>query len=72
MRRMWGRTDWRAVALAIVGLMCSYKSLILDWLVHSFSIGAWTALMYKALSSMCLGVITLQMYIGMTSITDKY
>merc|ERR1719270_3289869 len=25
-------------ALAIVGLMCSYKSLILDWLVHSFSI----------------------------------
>ena len=59
-------------ALAIVGLMCSYKSLILDWLVHSFSIGAWTALMYKALSSLCLGVITLQMYIGMTSITDKY
>ena len=58
--------------LVMVGLMCSYKSLVLDWLVHSFSLGAWTALVYKAASTFGLSLVTLQMYVGMSSLTDKY
>ncbi len=58
--------------LVIVGLMCSYKGLVLDWLVHSFALGAWTSLLYKLISTLCLSLVTLQMYVGMTSLTDKY
>merc|ERR1712004_33814 len=43
--------------LVIVGLVCSYKSLILDWLVHGFALGAWTALVYKAISTFALSLV---------------
>merc|ERR1719412_509086 len=72
---LWTRREiQRSVVpvLVIVGLVCSYKSLILDWLVHSFALGAWTALVYKAVSTFALSLVTLQMYVGMTSLTDKY
>merc|ERR1719412_577027 len=72
---IWTRREiQRSVApvLIIVGLVCSYKSLILDWLVHSFALGTWTALVYKAVSTFALSLVTLQMYVGMTSLTDKY
>merc|ERR1719491_1647596 len=58
--------------LLIVGLVCSYKGLILDLLVHNFALGTWTALVYKAVSTFGLTLVTLQMYVGMTSLTDKY
>merc|ERR1712008_497807 len=58
--------------LLIVGLVCSYKGLILDLLVHNFALGTWTALVYKAVSTFGLSLVTLQMYVGMTSLTDKY
>ena len=72
---LWTRREiQRSVVpvLVIVGLVCSYKSLILDWLVHGFALGAWTALVYKAISTFALSLVTLQMYVGMTSLTDKY
>ena len=72
---LWTRREiQRSVVpvLVIVGLVCSYKSLILDWLVHSFALGTWTALVYKAVSTFGLSLVTLQMYVGMTSLTDKY
>merc|ERR1712141_977954 len=72
---LWTRRDIQkgiVPALAIVGLMCSYKSLILDWIVDSFALGSWTALSYKALATVSLALVTLQMYVGMTALTDKY
>ena len=58
--------------LIIVCFMCSYKGLVLDWLVQNFDMGAWSALGYKAASTVGLSLVTLQMYVGMTSLTDKY
>merc|ERR1739848_81130 len=49
-----------------------FDFLILDLLVHNFALGTWTALVYKAVSTFGLSLVTLQMYVGMTSLTDKY
>lgn len=72
---LWTRRDIQksiVPALIIVGVMCSYKTLVLDWFIHSFGLGAWSALAYKALATSGLGLVTLQMYVGMTALTDKY
>lgn len=72
---LWTRRDVQksvVPVLIVLGVICSYKTLILDWLVHAFALGAWTALAYKGIVTMCLGLVTLQLYVGMTALTDKY
>ncbi len=72
---LWTRRDVQKSVVPVIvtlGAICSYKSLILDSLVQAFSLGVWTALAYKALSTVLLGLVTLQLYVGMTALTDKY
>merc|ERR1719210_531556 len=72
---LWTRRDIQksvVPVLIVLGFMCSYKTLILDWIVDSFALGSWTALGYKGLSTFALSLVTLQMYVGMTALTDKY
>ena len=54
------------------GLHNFISILVLDWIVDSFALGSWTALSYKALATVSLALVTLQMYVGMTALTDKY
>merc|ERR1719266_2274947 len=72
---LWTRRDIQksvVPVLIILAVMCSYKTLVLDWIVDSFALGSWTALSYKALATVSLALVTLQMYVGMTALTDKY
>ena len=72
---LWTRRDIQksvVPVLIVLGFMCSYKTLILDWIVDSFALGSWTALGYKGLATLSLALVTLQMYVGMTALTDKY
>nr|ADD24262.1 Transmembrane protein 147 [Lepeophtheirus salmonis] len=71
---LWMRRDIpKSVIPVIIGLlvMSSYKTLILDTFVHSFGLGIWTALAYKAIVTLCIGLITLQLYVGITA-NDLY
>ena len=72
---LWTRRDIQksvVPVLIVLAVMCSYKTLILDFIVDSFALGSWTALAYKALATLSLALVTLQMYVGMTALTDKY
>eukprot|EP00096_Caligus_rogercresseyi_P003924 TRINITY_DN1781_c0_g1_i1.p1 TRINITY_DN1781_c0_g1~~TRINITY_DN1781_c0_g1_i1.p1 ORF type:complete len:241 (+),score=48.50 TRINITY_DN1781_c0_g1_i1:128-850(+) len=67
---LWMRRDVpKSVVPVIIGLLVisSYKTLILDLFVHSFALGVWTALAYKAILTLCLGLITMQLYVGITA-----
>ncbi|CAB4060488.1 Transmembrane protein 147 [Lepeophtheirus salmonis] len=71
---LWMRRDIpKSVIPVIIGLLVisSYKTLILDTFVHSFGLGIWTALAYKAIVTLCIGLITLQLYVGITA-NDLY
>ncbi|TRY78691.1 hypothetical protein TCAL_04238 [Tigriopus californicus] len=57
--------------LAILIGMSTYKTLLLDSFIHMFGIGVWTALLYKALISMALGLVSLQLFV-VSTINDKY
>jgi hypothetical protein len=68
------RRDVNKTLLPVLGALvvaCSYQSLFLEALVHLFDLGAWSALVYKAVTTACLGLVTLQIYIGVTA-NDKY
>jgi hypothetical protein len=52
--------------------LTSYKTLMLDTLTHLFACGVWTALAYKAIVTVCLAVVTLQIYLGVTALIEKY
>merc|ERR1719411_2610057 len=72
---LWTRRDIQksvVPVLIVLAVMCSYKTLILDFIVDSFALGSWTALAYKALATLSLALVTLQMYVGMTALTEKY
>lgn len=43
----------------------------MDTFTHLFALGMWTALLYKAVATLGLGLLTLQLYIGVT-VHDKY
>ena len=71
---LWLRRDVNKTlvpVLAVLMLACCYKTLLLDTITHVFSLGAWTALFYKAVTSAGLGLVTLQLYVGVTA-NDKY
>jgi hypothetical protein len=37
-----------------------------------FAFGVWTSLAYKAVVTLCIAVVTLQIYLGVTAIIEKY
>ncbi len=57
--------------LGVLILVCSYKTLLLDTATHVFGLGVWTALAYKALTTLALGALTLQLY-GAVTAHDKF
>ncbi len=62
----------RAAVLPILGalmLAASYKSLAMEAVARVLQLGSWTALFYKALATLGIGLVTLQLYVGVTGQT---
>jgi len=57
--------------LLVLMAVCSYKTLLLDTSTLVFELGAWSSLGVKALSTIVLGTITMQIYSGVTTVYDK-
>ena len=70
---LWTRRELNSgiiPAVVFLAVACSYKSLILEML--NFGLGPWGSLLLKLGATTVLGSITLQLYVAMTNITDKY
>jgi len=61
-----------APLLVILIAMCSYKSLFLDTSTLVFKLGSWASLGIKALATLALGSITMQVHAGITATFDKF
>ena len=57
--------------LLVLMAVCSYKTLLLDTSTLVFELGAWSSLGVKALSTIVLGTITMQIYSSVTTVYDK-
>ena len=57
--------------LLVLMAVCSYKTLLLDTSSLVFELGAWSSLGVKALSTIVLGTITMQIYSSVTTVYDK-
>merc|ERR1719402_2083162 len=60
-----------SVVAMLVSLTC-YKPLLLSAATHFLGLGAWAALLQDGIVSLCLGLVALQLYIGVTAATDRY
>ena len=72
---MWSRRDVSKSLLPFLStliVVCSYQGLLVETLVPLLGIGAWTALLYKALFTGGLAVVALQLYVGVTANDEKY
>jgi hypothetical protein len=58
--------------LVLLFVLTSYKTLLLETLSHVLVLGVWTALAYKAIVTLCLAVVTLQVFLGVTALVEKY
>merc|ERR1711872_309253 len=58
--------------LSLVLAIACYKGVILGAASHYLQLGTWTTLIQDGLASFCLGLICLQIYIGVTNNSDKY
>merc|ERR1719510_2836227 len=56
----------------LLTLLCSYKTLLLDLTTNAFDLGGWTSLALKAFLTTTFGLITLQIYIGITTVLEKH
>lgn len=56
----------------LLTLFCSYKSLLLDLTTNAFNLGDWTSLALKTFLTTTLGLITLQIYVGVTTVLEKH
>jgi hypothetical protein len=66
-------TNFRLVpVLILLFTLAGYKSLLLDTVTNLFGFGVWTALAYKAVVTLCIAVVTLQIYLGVTALIEKY
>jgi len=66
-------TNFKLVpVLLLLFFAAGYKTLLLDTVTHLFTFGVWTALAYKAVVTMCIAVVTLQIYLGVTALIEKY
>ncbi|KAK2151922.1 hypothetical protein LSH36_345g00052 [Paralvinella palmiformis] len=66
---LYGRTDlnksFLPVVVTLLGLSC-YRPLIVEILIHAVGLGSWTLLLAKAVFTICVGLIALQMYLGLS------
>ena len=46
--------------------------MILDTVTNVFGFGVWTVLAFKAIVTLCIAVVALQIYLGVTAIIEKY
>ena len=58
--------------VVLLTIICSYKTLLLDLTTNAFELGSWTSLALKAFLTTSLGLITLQIYVGITTVLEKY
>ena len=58
-------------ALSALILVVSYKNLLVEAGVSALGVGRWTALAYKAVSTLLLGALTMQVYVATTA-HEKY
>merc|ERR1719510_475003 len=56
----------------LLTLLCSYKTLLLDLSTNAFDFGDWTSLFLKAFLTTIFGLITLQIYVGVTTVLEKH
>ena len=56
----------------LLTVLCSYKTLLLDLTTNAFELGAWTSLALKAFLTTTLGLITLQIYVGITTVLERH
>ena len=66
-------TNFKLVpVLLLLFITAGYKTLLLDTVTHLFSFGVWTALAYKAIVTVCIAVVTTQIYLGVSALIEKY
>ncbi|KAK3107743.1 hypothetical protein FSP39_021269 [Pinctada imbricata] len=53
------------VVMSLLALSC-YRPLIVEIITHAIGLGSWTLLSFKALFTGCVGVIALQMFLGLS------
>merc|ERR1719474_661500 len=58
--------------LSLVLAIACYKGVLVSCANHYLQLGTWTTLIQDGLASFCLGLICLQIYIGVTNNSDKY
>lgn len=58
--------------VAMVLFLTCYKPLLLSAATHFLGLGAWAALLQDGIVSLCLGLVALQLYIGVTAGTERY
>merc|ERR1711872_833388 len=58
--------------LSLVLAIACYKGVLVSCASHYLQLGTWTTLIQDGLASFCLGLICLQIYIGVTNNSDKY
>ncbi|XP_071959629.1 BOS complex subunit TMEM147-like [Antedon mediterranea] len=66
---LWSRSDLnKSVRPAVLTLLCivCYKPVIVEVLVFATGLGPWTLLLVKALFTICMGLVTIKFYIGLT------
>lgn len=59
------------VVITLLALSC-YRPLIVEILIHAVGLGSWTLLLAKAMFTSCIGVIALQLYLGLTQDINSY
>merc|ERR1719242_1202046 len=58
--------------VVLLTIICSYKTLLLDLTTNAFELGSWTSLALKAFLTTSLGLITLQIYVGITTVLERH
>lgn len=64
-------TGAAGVLMLVIALAC-YKGVIVAAVGQFLQLGSWATLLQDVLVTACLGLVTLQIYIGVTSATEKY
>merc|ERR1719348_1844518 len=73
---LWGKRNstngsgLTGVLVLVLGLCC-YKGLLVSLTVSALQLSSWGALLQEAAVSICLGLVSLQLYLGLTQ-HDKY
>jgi len=58
--------------LTLVLCVACYKGVLVSAASHYLQLGTWTTLAQDGLASFCLGLLSLQIYLGVTNNSEKY